>query len=399
MDPNTINRDASRRKHTKSRAGCLECKKRKVKCDELHPTCRKCAVRNRHCEYAANPSRSAETLHHHTIETRPLNSLANEELTVSPIIPSPIGDVSAHHNTQPGFTALHMHLLYHAVTKMASYMALEGGVHTMITCALDSASAAPFVLDQLLGLAALHRSITDCDANSIFRHEATALQTRALSHFNQAGTSTSIERGVTSFLYVSLLGIHILRDTLSTSSQPIGGFITDFLGYMRIHRGVRVVVGSHWTQIYDADFQPLLQVVDWIQSAGSSMTGPETALLRTHLENLPDGVTGSVETCLKALQWVQWVINLKSTVSEDSVKRIHATMAWPLVVPDGYVDTLHQRRPEAIAVLAFFAATLHQKPNFWGFANAGPQLVRSIVEHVGPFWTEALIWPQEVVAQ
>ncbi|KAL3457424.1 hypothetical protein BJX64DRAFT_293200 [Aspergillus heterothallicus] len=31
-----------RRTHTKSRAGCLTCKKRRVKCDETRPTCRRC---------------------------------------------------------------------------------------------------------------------------------------------------------------------------------------------------------------------------------------------------------------------------------------------------------------------------------------------------------------------
>jgi hypothetical protein len=46
-----------RRKHTKSRDGCRGCKARKVKCDEIKPTCTNCAQRGATCEYAGPPSR------------------------------------------------------------------------------------------------------------------------------------------------------------------------------------------------------------------------------------------------------------------------------------------------------------------------------------------------------
>jgi hypothetical protein len=72
-------------------------------------------------------------------------------------------------------------------------------------------------------------------------------------------------------------------------------------------------------------------------------------------------------------------------------------MSWSVVVCDEYVESLHQRRPEALAVLAFFAAMMRQKPAFWGFRAAGLVLVRSIIECVGPFWADFLGWPQFVV--
>jgi len=67
------------------------------------------------------------------------------------------------------------------------------------------------------------------------------------------------------------------------------------------------------------------------------------------------------------------------------------------MVGEEYVGSLHQRRPEALAVLAFFAAMIHQKPAFWGFQAAGPGLVMSIVEHIGLFWADSMIWPQSEI--
>ncbi|KAI0202550.1 hypothetical protein F4808DRAFT_65909 [Astrocystis sublimbata] len=48
----------SKRPHRKSRAGCKQCKKRKVKCDEARPACKACTLRKEQCVY---PSASVST--------------------------------------------------------------------------------------------------------------------------------------------------------------------------------------------------------------------------------------------------------------------------------------------------------------------------------------------------
>ncbi|KAL6699713.1 hypothetical protein J3F84DRAFT_361555 [Trichoderma pleuroticola] len=40
-----------RKRHAKSRAGCLSCKSSRVKCDETRPACARCAARHIHCQY------------------------------------------------------------------------------------------------------------------------------------------------------------------------------------------------------------------------------------------------------------------------------------------------------------------------------------------------------------
>ena len=42
---------ATRIAHKKSRYGCTSCKTRRVKCDEVKPTCSRCMVASRACEY------------------------------------------------------------------------------------------------------------------------------------------------------------------------------------------------------------------------------------------------------------------------------------------------------------------------------------------------------------
>jgi hypothetical protein len=42
---------STRRHHSKSRAGCTVCKKRRIKCDETKPACRQCVDYGRQCSY------------------------------------------------------------------------------------------------------------------------------------------------------------------------------------------------------------------------------------------------------------------------------------------------------------------------------------------------------------
>lgn len=43
-----------RKGHTKSRRGCFNCKRRRIKCNEKHPECNHCIKAGLPCEYPAN---------------------------------------------------------------------------------------------------------------------------------------------------------------------------------------------------------------------------------------------------------------------------------------------------------------------------------------------------------
>ncbi|OTA93461.1 hypothetical protein M434DRAFT_293561 [Hypoxylon sp. CO27-5] len=51
-----------RRYHAKSKAGCVTCKQRRIKCDEVRPTCGRCSSRNVQCRFEAVPDRQHQHL-------------------------------------------------------------------------------------------------------------------------------------------------------------------------------------------------------------------------------------------------------------------------------------------------------------------------------------------------
>lgn len=73
----------SRRGHIKSRLGCFSCKRRRVKCNELRPSCTSCQRLGLRCEYptqaTTTPNAASSTAVSPTPQP-PLNGLAMEDL-------------------------------------------------------------------------------------------------------------------------------------------------------------------------------------------------------------------------------------------------------------------------------------------------------------------------------
>jgi hypothetical protein len=51
-----------RKGHTKSRRGCYNCKRRRIKCNERHPDCNHCIKAGLQCEYPANIIQTTQLL-------------------------------------------------------------------------------------------------------------------------------------------------------------------------------------------------------------------------------------------------------------------------------------------------------------------------------------------------
>lgn len=52
--PSQPRKPIPRKGHTKSRRGCFNCKRRRIKCNEKHPECNHCIKAGLQCDYPAN---------------------------------------------------------------------------------------------------------------------------------------------------------------------------------------------------------------------------------------------------------------------------------------------------------------------------------------------------------
>ncbi|KAH7190926.1 hypothetical protein DER44DRAFT_832979 [Fusarium oxysporum] len=397
MTPEPSGQSESRRTHRKSKTGCDTCKKRRVKCDEVRPRCAKCTFGNRTCSYAAAPGQGPDQA---GLNTNVAGSSSNSPAGT----PSSTALLAAAAEARspvaaPGrYDAVHMSLFHYAIVNMASFMGAGGDSSLVVESALNSTRVAPYLLDQLLALSALYLSTTAQASQDLYLRYATELQTRALGQFLETRGNISETNFIPAFHFTSFLGIHVLYNTFRDHQDNLGEFVSAFVDYARVHRGIRAVTANYWPQILASNLGSLLDIVEIGNRIDHLEAGIETIELRKQLERLSDSSRMPVTASIDALQRMQWVLDLANHNAQSFSNRIQAALAWPVIISDDYIDALYLRHPEALAVLAFFLAFVYENRSYWVFEPCAGSLIEALASHLGPFWKEGLSGPLSKVA-
>jgi hypothetical protein len=347
---------------------------------------------NRTCSYASTPHQAGLS------PNVAVAVIASTSASNSPALTSSSTDLltaAAPVGTEPTarYDAVHMTLLHHVILNMGSYMGVSGDMSPVLETALESAHTAPYCLDQLLAMSALYQSTTAQARKHLYIRYATELQMRALGQFLEARENISESNFMPAFLFTSLVGVHVLHNTFRDHQNNLGEFVSAFVDYARVHRGIRAVTADYWDQILVSNLASLLGIVELGNRIDHLEAGTETTKLREQLESLPDSSMMPVTASIDALKRMQWVLDLANHNAQSFGNRIQAILAWPIIISDDYIDALHLRNPQAMAVLAFYLAFVYEIRSFWIFESCGASLIEALASYLGPFWKESMSWP------
>jgi hypothetical protein len=294
------------------------------------------------------------------------------------------------------FTLQHLALLHHVERHMMDCLMHDLLMMPIISKSIDYALNAPYLMDVLLALSALHLGHLHPERAEYYHHQATELQTRALVLFNSEKDDISESNCLPKFLFSAFIGLHVLSDTLTRHRDNFSVFLDSFVDYLHLHRGVRAVIGSQWEVIEKQGLKAFSEVTAAVRQ--QTTAGEETQELNRLLDSADLG-PATMTACKTALECLQMSMNLYRFLGEPPGRRIHATMAWPVLVPLEYVKILKQRRPEALVILAYYGVMMHRSREFWILNDAGRWLIDSITAHLGDYWEEWLLWPNRVLAE
>lgn len=255
------------------------------------------------------------------------------------------------------------------------------------------AVSAPYLMHQVLALAALHLAVIRPEHATYFRDYSVGLQTRAITLFNMAKTDVNESTCVPMFLFSTFLGIHVLCDTLNYHQEELTVFLDKFVTYLHLHRGVRAVINDSWESLKETELKPIIDAAPPREENESSRVECDDLKELIDRSDLGESSAAIYQDTIKDLRWVFTIVGQPGT----QVDNPQMVFAWPTIIPIEYVRLLQQRRPEALVILAYFAALLHQHRHFWCFNDGGTFLVRSISDYLGPYWNTALAWPLDVV--
>lgn len=285
---------------------------------------------------------------------------------------------------------LHMELYQHFVTEvymtsMSPEMSKKSKALT-IKCAL----ATPYLMHQILALAARHLSVTNTDREAFYRHHAVQLQTIALSLFNAQGPTVSVADRVSMLLFSSTLGLHALCDFLSVREGGFGQFYSRFVSYVRLHRGVHSVISGSWADLLESDIAPIIQL--GTQAYAVEGKGHECDAARDHFRRagLPSEIAEGCERTLSRLQYV----------FDNAVKvrlRAHIALSFPLFINKELAELVEKQDDTVILLLSYYAVALHYCQDIWIIGDAGKYVFEMMASHLGPEYDTLLEWPRKAL--
>ncbi|KAJ5174205.1 uncharacterized protein N7482_000082 [Penicillium canariense] len=376
-----------RRAHTKSRNGCDQCKRRRVKCDEQGPPCSNCISREINCTYLRAPPRNAPGIRQH--DPAPARELG----TPRPLAPiSPASTPSAISGVRD------LELMHKFATETFSSLCTAESEYDVWQLVIPRlALQYDFLMNGILALASLHLATTTEPPTSL-AYVDTALQYHNLSFapFRAAIdnlTPQNCEAVLAQSIVTTVIGIALPRvtaprDENSNMTENISIVFELLQGVKRI-----IHIGRPWIKIHL-----------WSRQKALSPSGPTE--LDTDASTAFDRLALLNEATLASIDTDQYRIN-KDVIehlrhcytlyvnSQDPAN----VLAWLAAVDKEFVDNVRRRQPLALLVLMHWGVLLGELDGRWWWArNSGKALVLELLQVLRPGdtrWTESLSWPQE----
>jgi hypothetical protein len=295
----------------------------------------------------------------------------------------------------------HMELLIHLTLdkEMFNLGVSIGSYTSRLSLALKTGLESPYLLHQLLAFSARHLAFLHPEYSASYLHQAVTLQTRAISLFNAAWTEVDQSNCVAILLFSSILGHHLLADTLA-KRDPGGleAFITHYMQFVEMHRGIHTVASTAWPLLMESELEPILS---W--SSGFNSRPPRGNHCQ-RIRELVDSADGlreeDKEACRPAIQYLQ--VGFDAVLAEEEEEqgnRYQMIFSWTVLAPPEFTGLLAAKRPEVLVLLGYYALLLHYGRNMWQVGDAGAYILGIIVDYLGPEWDHWLEYPRETVAK
>ncbi|CAJ2501185.1 Uu.00g040380.m01.CDS01 [Anthostomella pinea] len=256
-----------------------------------------------------------------------------------------------------------------------------------IQCGLET----PYMMHQLLAASALHLSIKTPESRGHYREYATGLQTRALSLFNQSNPILEVTSSncVQMFMFSSMIGVHLLCDTLYYQRDSLEGFVDSFTHCLAANRGILTVIDQSRNLLHETELGPHLRLPEVLMQSTDG-SGSECAAL-WDLANAADITPSARKAYRDAIFYLQRLFDAQQSSSGDRT-RMPMVFVWQAIVPLDYVGLLRQRQPIALVILAHYAVLLHRGRGLWLIGQGGRFLIESIYGSL-PDWQPWLKFP------
>ncbi|XEV05046.1 hypothetical protein FSHL1_010333 [Fusarium sambucinum] len=410
-----------RKPHKKSRTGCLDCRKRRVKCNEERPRCWSCKRRDIPCEYPDNTTVPVVLVPQ--ILPSPVSPLVLSQSPSITSVPTPTPTLSSTANSLSSFDytptgtleLTHLRLLHHwTVSTSVDLCKCPKTVWMWQEAFPQMGFQYPFVLHALLGLAALHIAYHSPSErkerwlDGMYHHgEALTGFQRQISNITEENSEALFTWSICNVLYVFALS-NPLQDavegapTLSTSARNEKVLGAEWIPMIR---GIDAVLVPTHNLLRFGRMQNIMSLGNWDElDPGQDSNDSDDGYFCSIRETWSDSSSSEIyEEALHILRkcrlYSQQFSNMDSKTRDDW--GYNKEWSGPLIfihfAPESYFTLLKQRQPPALILFALFGVLLHGNNGYWFMRGWGKAIVEVVADILGSFWKEWLSWPLQVV--
>lgn len=295
----------------------------------------------------------------------------------------------------------HMELLLHAMHSKDMFnfaVGFERFHRSGLTLGFKTALQAPYLMHQVLAFSACHLARLIPERSTHFHHQAMALQTRAVSIFNATRVEVDRSNCVPILLFSSMLGQHVLADTLAKRDQDgLDGFIKHYVQCVEMHRGIYTIATSAWPLLMESELEPILSLSQSFTSRDPE--GDDCSLIIELVEQASEINPEEKQACRTAIRYLQVGLDAVKTDDNPAISRYQMICEWTMLVPPAFTQLLASKQSVALVVLAHYALLLHHGKHLWQVGDAGQYILEIVATYLGPQWDAWLKHARDRVMQ
>ena len=380
----------SKRPHKKSRAGCVNCKRRKVKCNEQRPTCQACTFRKEKCVYPAAPPIRAPTASSQDASPSSLSLSAVESVESNPfrlVVSEPL-----FRPTQVTDT-LDMRMLWFWTAETYTSFSVESRRAPVFDAALkvklvEYAFCSPFLMDCVMSLSATQMLILN---QKVPPSRALAYRTRAFAGFRNAinaGDPADYPALIACSLLIAALSSQAFREA---DHKPL--YIVDWI---RVWHGIGLILHVVTpASLRDSGLAVMFyRPPVYLEKAAQYI--PMNLLLMV-ASIAPGEVDHDYqEAYYKTLRYLG-ALYMELDRGLGPVLDLRAITFFTFVSQE-FAYLAQSRRPRALIILAYYLCFIKLNNNTWWMQGISDPEIDHIYRIVGPEWAHLLSIPLKVRA-
>ncbi|KAI1408289.1 hypothetical protein F5Y13DRAFT_204976 [Hypoxylon sp. FL1857] len=377
----------SRQFHSKSRNGCGQCKKRRVRCNLESPVCSNCRKRKEPCDYL----RGQPTIV--LWSTKPASSVSSRSSREPDDAEPPPGSTCLEHTTPLPVDPPGIITPRHAFPEVLLSM-LEKG--TMISNIEFSAwiqelnrhiNKFSYLEPTVRSIQLLFQWLSGGQTVSGSYASALRYNIEASNRFRLSNVKITEANWLAILIFG--IGIIIFHFCIALSSSDRDFNFLDMFYVLRESSRLGRQVGPYFLSSRLGSLLKRRYRVD----------GPvddEVLAAIEHLDAVVYQEEMSADTRLLYCETVEalrfWVVMV-----EGYPQTWRDFIHFPENVPEAYLQSLQQKTPLALLIFIYWCAIMHRAPHRWFMDRWARRAADSAMSYLGPEWAESLEWPRTVL--